>query len=826
MVYPSFERLIVSALCCLLIIATAEAEDKHLLINELMQSNVDCIMDDLNDFPDSWVELYNPSDETVDLQGYRLGITSSAEVAWRLPASQIPPHGYIVVYCDKVGKGLHAPFRLESGKGGNLYLFQGSDLADKLTDLAKQPAPNIAYGRETDGNEVRGFLVFATPGYANCGKTCKSVLGEPVFSEPGIVKSDGGQISLELSLPAGVPGETVIVYTLDGSEPSLTNGRVYNGRPISISTTLTVRARLFCEGWISPRSTTHSYIFHPRKQSLPVISVTTDERYLTDTQIGICVRGSYNKEKPNYEYNWRRPAQIELFDGEGIGSAINQLCEIRVMGGASRKSPLKSLILYAHKRFGKKRLEYEFFPDQKPGLVDFKSVLLRNAGNDFDHLYMRDAVIQRSVAQFVDLDWQAWRPAVIYINGKYKGILNIRERSTEDNIYTNYGGLEDIDMVENWKDLKTGDWNLYNRFIEYVKEGGHSLEDYERYIDWQEFINLMVMNLYFNNQDFPSNNIVMWRPRAAGGRWRFVAKDTDFGLGIWNAPASYNTIKWLYTPGYDRMRNVGNTPEATFLFRKMMENSDFCREFIDRACVYMGDFLNGRGVGMLMESMYENVEAELPYHLEMYRRTLRNYQKEFQDAIKWAEERTLCFYQQIGDFFQLGEPVCLKVNRELASELPADISLNGVRLSSGSFNGYFYPNRELTISAAGQTGTGSVSGWEVSRTEGGNTTKSFFAGSSITMKMPVCDLLSVNAITGNTGGISENKAECWTWAVSGDRLEVYDVEAGIHVSLFNTRGMMLVTGSIADGKTVVMPRLDAGIYILKVGGKAIKVIIR
>lgn len=93
------------------------------------------------------------------------------------------------------------------------------------------------------------------------------------------------------------------------------------------------------------------------------------------------------------------------------------------------------------------------------------------------------------------------------------------------------------------------------------------------------------------------------------------------------------------------------------------------------------------------------------------------------------------------------------------------------------------------------------------------------------MKMPVCDLLSVNAITGNTGGISENKAECWTWAVSGDRLEVYDVEAGIHVSLFNTRGM-LVTGSIADGKTVVMPRLDAGIYILKVGGKAIKVIIR
>ena len=88
-----------------------------------------------------------------------------------------------------------------------------------------------------------------------------------------------------------------------------------------------------------------------------------------------------------------------------------------------------------------------------------------------------------------------------------------------------------------------------------------------------------------------------------------------------------------------------------------------------------------------------------------------------------------------------------------------------------------------------------------------------------------CDLLSVNAITGNSGGVSENSDKQWTWGVTGDRIEVYDVEAGVHVGLFDTRGM-IVAGSVADGKTVVMPRLDAGIYILKVGGKAIKVMIR
>ena len=39
----------------------------QLRINELMQSNIDCIMDDLNDFPDSWVELYNSGTTSVDL---------------------------------------------------------------------------------------------------------------------------------------------------------------------------------------------------------------------------------------------------------------------------------------------------------------------------------------------------------------------------------------------------------------------------------------------------------------------------------------------------------------------------------------------------------------------------------------------------------------------------------------------------------------------------------------------------------------------------------------------------------------------------------------
>ena len=101
-----------------------QAAQAQLVINELMQSNVDCIMDDLKDFPDSWVELYNSGDDAVSLKDYKLGRTENSDEAWQLPDEMVPPKMWALVYCDKVGSGLHTSFRLDSGKGGALYLFQ------------------------------------------------------------------------------------------------------------------------------------------------------------------------------------------------------------------------------------------------------------------------------------------------------------------------------------------------------------------------------------------------------------------------------------------------------------------------------------------------------------------------------------------------------------------------------------------------------------------------------------------------------------------------------------------------------------------------------
>lgn len=742
-------------LLTLLLSASALTANAQLVINEIMQSNIDCIMDDINEFPDSWVELYNSGTSAVNLSNYSIGDKNKASKAYNLPNKTIQPGEYVIVYCDKEKTGMHTSFRLESGKGCNVYLFSNGEVVDKIEELKKQPAPNIAYGRETDGSDKWGYMATPTPGKANCGKTCKDVLGSPVFSKKGVVMKNGQPFSLELSVPEGSEGAE-IRYTTDGSEPTRTSSMYQS--PISINKTTVVKAKLFLDGKLSPRATAQSYIFFPRDITLPVISITTDKKYLYDNKIGIYVDGTYQSGKKNYEFDWRRPVNIEFFFEPEQESQMNQLCETRIMGGATRGNKMKSLAVYANKRFGEKRFTYELFPEDRPGITDFKSIALRNAGNDFDYLFMRDAVIQRNTAQHCDIDFQAYRPAIVYFNGAYMGMLNIRERSNEDNIYTNYDGLEDIDMFENWSELKEGSWDNYNAFKAFYAEHGHTLAEYEQWMDTMEFLNLMLVNLFYNNRDFPGNNIVMWRPLAEDGRWRWIMKDTDFGLGLYGVPSNYNSIKWIYDPNYDPNTSWANQYDHTRLFRRLMEDADFKREFIDRAAIYMGDWLNERGTRAVMDPMYDAIKYEYPHHRKLINEWWPNYNDEISAAQHWIAGRADYFYKHIADYYGLGSPMPLVVNEAKAKDI--EITMNGVKLSEGFFDGKFFRNRRMTVSGKSlQEGT-AVTGWTISKTAtNGATTTETAEGAEYSFLMPTCKSLTINPIIGVDTGISSVEAD-------------------------------------------------------------------
>lgn len=811
------------------LLLSSQAIHAQLVINELMQSNIDCIMDDLNEFPDSWVELYNTGTAAVNLKDWRLGLSDKAGEAWQLSNKQIGPGEYALVFCDKVGKNLHTDFRLESGKGGSLYLFQGQTIVDKVEDLPKQPAPNIAYGRKTDGSNEWGYQLTPTPEGTNTGEVCDHdhILGEPVFSEPGKVFNGNKTFNLQLSLPEGSPEGTEIRYTTNGSEPTASSAKYTADIPITKSTS--IRAKLFCNGWLSPRSTVQSYIFHDRSMTIPVISIVTDNSYLNDKKIGIFAN-NYGHEKYQ-QVDWRRPLNIELFDAEGEPSQLNQLCETRITGAWSREAARKSMGIYCHKRFGKKNMEYEFFPDQCPGLTNYKSIVLRNSGNDRDYTYMRDAVCQRAMAEHADIDWQAWRPAVIYINGNYWCLLNIRERANENNILTHYDGLEDIDLIENGE-LKEGTKENYDAFTAFFNEHGHTLDEYAELMDWEEYIRITTMNLYFNNLDYPGNNNVMWRPRAEGGKWRWIAKDLDYTLGLYtNGGAGgsggydHQIIAQWYNPDDYSLHQGANfsiTWDATRLFRRLMEDADFAREFIDRFSIYMGDFLNEKSVRAIWDPMYTMIKDEWKRHRSV---VYDNpwwpiFDDEQRYARNWLSKRTNEMYKQLGKQYDLGTPIPMTVNQDLEDASALDVTFNGVPLTKGVFNGKFFADRSITLE--GQAPEGQViSGWIIVTKSSSGTDTRQIDGERCALLMPQCTNLAINAILSKSTGIDTLSKPSWTWQRDGDRLILSGVPVGTQVKLYDLKGILLRTVT-SDGSEIILPLTAATLHVLRVGAKTVK----
>ena len=782
------KRLFTAAM--LLVITTISA-NAQLVINELMQSNVECTMDDINEFPDSWVELYNPTNAPINLQDYWLGTKADGSKSWQLPNKPIASKGYVIIYCDKEDAEdhpYHANFRLDSDKESNLYLFKGNEIVNSVEGIPIMPAPDVAYGRArdnqaSDNGDTWGYELKPTPGKKNEGDVVAAtqILGAPEFGRKGFVSSSAFDFYLTLSKPVRTPEGAYITYTMDGSEPTAESTRYTT--PIRIKTTNTdnnrtkvIRAKVFCDGYLSPVSTAQSYIYHPRKMKIPIISILTKNAYIYDNAIGIYPN---NKDK-DHQVDWRRPINIEMFISENSESVFNQLGETRIQGGQSRANKLKSMAIYANKRFGpkNKRFSYEFFPDQKPGITEFKSFSLRDGGNDFTDLYFRDLIIQRTMGPNTDLDWQAGRPAVLYINGVYKGMINIRERSNEDNIYSNYNGLEDVDEIEIGhktvdneelyiEELKEGTMDFYDDFWAFYSEGyeqgitpDYSLEEYEEWMDVSEYLNVMITNLFYCNIDFPGNNIVFWRPNKKKSglpmRWRFIIKDTDFGLGLygWDQTSnSSNTIDMIYNPTEHSNSWAFSNPKASLLFRNMMENTDIKNMFIDKSCVFMGDFMNAEGTGAVIDDIMNKTLDEFVAHRavpEYYvwgGSSSSEITNKFNAAKRWVEGRPDNFLQYISDQYLDGiSSIPVTINKEVTAEnMPDEVYVNGIKLTKGVFDGKLFYNRNITLE--GNTFDDEdrvVTGWEVTKGTGQPT----IVGEPYNFDVPECTELKIKAILG------------------------------------------------------------------------------
>ncbi|MBR4728847.1 MAG: lamin tail domain-containing protein, partial [Prevotella sp.] len=142
-----------------------------LVINELMASNAGEVMSPAINF-DSWIELYNPGDEDVDLGGMYLSNIAEAPTFWRMPSTMgtVPAKGFKVIWLGSNNiKSNQAPFRLDCD-GGTVYLSDSNwELVTSLT--YPQTISRTAWARKQDGGEEWGWTAQATPGATNATAT-------------------------------------------------------------------------------------------------------------------------------------------------------------------------------------------------------------------------------------------------------------------------------------------------------------------------------------------------------------------------------------------------------------------------------------------------------------------------------------------------------------------------------------------------------------------------------------------------------------------------------------------------------------------------------
>lgn len=197
------------------------------------------------------------------------------------------------------------------------------------------------------------------------------------------------------------------------------------------------------------------------------------------------------------------------------------------------------------------------------------------------------------------MDYQAYQPAVVFLNGEYWGIHNVRERSNDHHIIANYG-TEDIDMLEDFT-LKNGTSDNYNDFYSLVKRGNMTYDELEKYLDIEENLNYFILETFISNKDWPHNNVVLWRKRD-NGKWRWLLKDTDYSTDFANT-VWFNALEYIQK-GTKPLNNI---------MKVCLDNEQFRDEFIDRYTVYLGDIFKKETTVQLVDSFANQISEEMVY---------------------------------------------------------------------------------------------------------------------------------------------------------------------------------------------------------------------
>lgn len=705
------------------------------VITEIASLNLDWL--DMDEDDPSWVEVYNAGTVSANLKGWALVENLKEPKKWVIGDEVIAAKSFRTIFCDKknissvagipdgknsAGKTLHSRphtnWKLDKS-GGTVYLV---DPSNAIRDSASYPqlASGVSWGI-VDGGAWKYFGT-PTPERPNTEATAYDGMAPSVdFSSIKSGFYNGPEVTIN---PPSVEAGVTLRCTTDGSAPTVSSEEFNSPKTFNKNTAF--RCSAFKSGTLTKEVITKT-IFVGETVKMPVVAVSVDPVFFQKHYVHASTDGCGPKCAPAGLFeDVELPVHVEYFPNgsSSDGPAFGVNAGISLMGNWSRLENKKSVAIVMREEYQDGKIHYPLFETRKETANTFRGFNLRNNGNRYVSDYLEDAMAG-ALLEGTNVDYQRSRQVVVYYNGKYYGIHDMRERENKHFVETNYG--IDANSVEIIKHLghdissNMGSTSNWTDLLDLVnKNDAVSDADYatvKTMMDVGSFAEYMAFEIYMHNGDWPGNNVRAWR--SPDQPYKFMVYDLDHGMDwSWTACGEFSTneqatgtnmFNWIASGG---CKHETDNRSFASIFNHLIKNANFKRLFINRSAILFQNYVNSNRVKATLEAMAQTLNSdETTRDLDEMER--RDYYNACGDKFSisgscmktWATNRDGTVISDYKQKFGLGDTITVNINASGGSVL-----VDGMKLPSSSYAGQFFSGNAIELTAVPAAG-GMFTGW-------------------------------------------------------------------------------------------------------------------
>lgn len=481
-------------------------------------------------------------------------------------------------------------------------------------------------------------------------------------------------------------------YTKDGTRPSYYSSRLNDIENINGNACFSIA--IYNKEGIR-RDTVASFITD-FKHDIAIISIVSNPANFFDSAVGLfekgCCADTIDPYKgANFWKDWEREINVEFIDTNNeIG--FSQKAGVKIFGGYSKSMPQKSLAIYARSKYGDNRFRYPIFPQLE--FDKYKNFVLRNGGGDMLAAHARDVFATQLVKE-TGIDYQEYRPCAVYINGRYWGLYNIREKINEHFIKAHHGFDKDSLIIMRHKyERQHGLPYDYRRTLKYIEK--NSLKDtsalnyVSKAIDINNYILYNILEIYTANGD-AGGNIRYYKGTNPDTKWKWIFFDLDLGLNTTGKhEVKRNSVEDFTTYSSEQWPNPA---WSTLIIRKILENDSLKFLYINQFCDLLNTTLDSTRAMLLADELKNEQSNEIDKHLKRWGIYRSRYDRSWQYIKDFAQQRPAYLFKYLQERFELEKDVSITINVDNSR---GKLSFNTLDIQN-SFKGKYFANVPLKL---------------------------------------------------------------------------------------------------------------------------------